>query len=382
VARRRGLTDRQIAALPRKTKRYVIADPDQRSLFLRVPARDGPIGFTVIVKKGGRQTWESIGTTDDLTIEEARERALVAIKRIKRGELRPQPPQSVAAVAQSWLERHVAKSKLRSERELRRIVGTCIVPRIGNADFVRLRRSDIVAFLDAIEDKHGPATADAVLSTLRSIASWVQRRSDDYVPPFARGMRRVPAAKRERSRVLSDDELRIVLQAADNAGLLGDIIKLLLLTAQRREKVYKLKWSDISPDGVWTIAAEPGEKGNGGRLRLPPLALAIINNQARIADFVFPHRPSTTTKARFNRQCGINFRLHDLRRTSRTLLSRIGVSFEVAEAILGHKAKGVAAVYDRHSYEAEKGIALGRLAATIQQIVDPTDNVVAFEAVR
>jgi integrase len=105
------------------------------------------------------------------------------------------------------------------------------------------------------------------------------------------------------------------------------------------------------------------------------MALAIINNQARISEYVFPHRPSTTTKARFDKQCGVSFRLHDLRRTGRTLLSRIGVSFEVAEAILGHRAKGVAPVYDRYDREAEKGIALARLANTISQIVDPVDNV-------
>jgi integrase len=98
--------------------------------------------------------------------------------------------------------------------------------------------------------------------------------------------------------------------------------------------------------------------------------------------FVFAQLFSAGTKKRFEQRCGVDFRLHDLRRTHRTLLSRIGTPFEVAEAILGHKAMGVAAVYDRHSYEAEKGIALDRLAATIQQIVDPTDNVVAFEAVR
>jgi integrase len=121
----------------------------------------------------------------------------------------------------------------------------------------------------------------------------------------------------------------------------------------------------------------------GGRLRLPPLALAVIANQARISDFVFPHRPSTRTKARFERRCGVHFRLHDLRRTSRTLLSRIGVSYEVAETILGHRAGSVVAgIYDRYDREAEKGIALAKLAGTIQQIVDPVDNVVTLQAER
>lgn len=74
--------------------------------------------------------------------------------------------------------------------------------------------------------------------------------------------------------------------------------------------------------------------------------------------------------------------IHDLRRTARSLMSRIGIAHEVAENLLGHTIPGVAGIYDRHGYETEKAAALAKLATTIGQIVDPTDNVVAFEAVR
>ena len=305
----------------RKARRYALADPELRGHYLRVPPA-GAINFTVIVKQHGKQEWERIGTTADLTIEQAREKARAVIKthQIRRGAANGPANRASAGLA----ARQVDKNGLRTAYELRRVVNTYIVPRIGDRDFARLRRSDIVALLDVVEDRHGAATADAVLSTLRSIAGWVQSRDDAYVPPFTRNMRRVPTHRRQRSRIISDSELQIVWRAADDAGLLGDIIKLALLTCQRREKIYKMRWADIV-DGVWSILTEPGEKYNGGRLRLPPAALAIINNQARISDRVFPHRPSTTTKARFDRQCGVNFRLHDLRRTGRTLLSRIGV---------------------------------------------------------
>ena len=145
---------------------------------------------------------------------------------------------------------------------------------------------------------------------------------------------------------------------------------MLLLTGQRREKVCRMRWADIV-DGVWTVPHTAGEKGVGGRLRLPPQVLAIINNQARVSDFVFPQRDLTHAKAKFERRCGFSFRLHDLRRTARTLLSRIGVSFEVAEAILGHRPRGIVAVYNLHSYEAEKRIALAKLADAIDRIVNP-----------
>ena len=75
MAKRKGLTDKQVNALPRKSRRYVLADPQQRGLFLRVPTGDRPVAYTVIVKRQGRQIWESVGSSADTTIDEARAKA-------------------------------------------------------------------------------------------------------------------------------------------------------------------------------------------------------------------------------------------------------------------------------------------------------------------
>ena len=364
AGRRKGLSDRQISALARKPKRYALADPELANLYLRVPPR-GPIVFTVIVKQRGEQTWEVVGSSADMNVAEAREKARGIIKRIKSDGPAPTPPQSVAAVAQAWLQRHVDKNQLRSARELRRIVTVYITPIIGDLDFTRLRRSDIVALLDRIEDKHGAHQADATLATLRSVSSWMERRSDDFRSVLTRGMKRVPKAQHQRSRVLSDDELRVVWRNAETAGMLGAMVRLLLLTAQRRAKVYWMRWQDITPDGIWSIPVEAREKGNGGRLVLPPLALAIINAQPHFASspYVFVQRPGNRTVSAFHDRCGLpDWRIHDLRRTSRSLMSRLGIAYQVAEAVMGHTLPGVSGVYDRHSYEPEKANALARLA--------------------
>jgi hypothetical protein len=125
----------------------------------------------------------------------------------------------VASVVATWLQRHVDKNGLRTGGEIRRIVDKYILPYWADRDFVSLRRSDIAALLDVLEDKHGAATADATLTVLRSLAGWVQSRNDDYRPPFTKGMCRVQV--RERSRVLTDDELRSVWHAAADAGAFG-----------------------------------------------------------------------------------------------------------------------------------------------------------------
>jgi integrase len=69
--------------------------------------------------------------------------------------------------------------------------------------------------------------------------------------------------------------------------------------------------------------------------------------------------------------------LHDLRRTSRTLLSRAGVAPDTAERCLGHAIVGVRATYDRHEYQSEKAAAFEALAALIERIVRPPEGAVA-----
>jgi integrase len=136
--------------------------------------------------------------------------------------------------------------------------------------------------LDAVEDNHGPWVADSVLAALRSVAGWYVTRHDTYRPPFVGKMARVKREDRRRDRILTDDELRAIWQASGKAGVFGALVRLLLLTAQRRDKVATMKWSDISPDGTWTIATERGEKGNAGSLKLPQVALDIIAGQPRL----------------------------------------------------------------------------------------------------
>src|SRR5262249_171606 len=145
--RRRGLTDKQLAGLPRKPKRYIVSDPEQRWHYVRVPPQ-GPIVFTAVARGPyGRQIWAALGTTADLKINQARDMAREAIRRIKEGKPAIEPPapkpQSVAMVVDNWLRRHVDKNKLRTAGELSRVVDRYILPYWADRNFVELRRSDI-----------------------------------------------------------------------------------------------------------------------------------------------------------------------------------------------------------------------------------------------
>ena len=384
IIRRRAFTDAQVKALPRKSKRYIKPDPDMRGLYLRVPTT-GPVVFAVVSRDPyGKQVWTTVGNADTYKIDEARDLARSIIKRTKAGQPAIEPPKpkpdSVEVTAHNWLARVVEKNRYVVAPEMRRIVDKYILahPPFKNRSFVSIKKSELAAFLDHVEDAHGAPQADQVLSVFRSIANWTATRDDSYMPPFTKGMKRRKVTKRDR--VLDDAEVRKVWEAADDAGAFGRLVKVLLLTGQRRGAVLAMRWSDISADGTWTIREGHRAKGTGGILKLPKMALDIIRQQPRFAsnDLVFAHCQSNLDrfKKRLDEMSGVDgYVLHDLRRTARSLLSRAGIRPDISERVLGHARKGVEGIYDHHPFTAEKGKALADLAKLIKTILaGPSDG--------
>src|SRR5262245_37000935 len=384
--RRRLLTDKMISALPRKEARYNVLDPQMSGLVVRVPT-EGPSAFYAVARtpggRAGKKIWHRLGTTDVLTIAEAREQAREITKRIRSG-LSPvaevlAKPDSFESVAQNWIARHViAKKKLRTRAEIQRILAKYVYPQWAQRDFIAIKRSDVAALLDAIEDKHGTTMADRTLEVIRSLSNWFATRNDDYLPPFTKDMKRTDSEAR--SRVLSDDELRRVWKHAGEAGSFGALVKFLLLSAQRRGAVLSMKWTDIDDNGTWTIARNPREKINAGSLKLPRMALDIINAQPRYASNPFVFAASrgnghmngfSRAKDRFDKRCNVHgWRLHDLRRQSKSLMSRAGIRPDISERTLGHVLPGIQAVYDQHTFDDEKADALNRLATLVDMIIN------------
>jgi integrase len=152
-----------------------------------------------------------------------------------------------------------------------------------------------------------------------------------------------------------------------------------------------MRWSDIDADGVWTVPTAPREKTNIGQVKLPELARTIINSLPRFDGnpFIFtagrgpqPLSGSGLFKKKFDDKLpkGMpEWRIHDLRRTARTLMGRAKVQREAAERVLGHSiGSNIEGVYDQHAYLEEKSEALAKLADLIDSIVHPRDNVLAY----
>ena len=402
--RRKGLTDAMVAALPRKAKRYTHPDPEQRAMYVRVPLQ-GPASYVCVCRDlYGKQTWTTLGTADVMPIGTARAKAREVIARIKDGKPAfdppPTKPETFQAVAENWFKRHVASKKMRTADDIESRLRKHVYPFWGEREFTSLRRSDIAELLDQVEDGSGKHQADYVLAIVRNISNWFASRHDDYLSPFTRGMRRVDPKQRKRSRILTDDELRALWNAAEADGVFGAFVRLALLTAQRRNALVRMKWSDLEHD-LWRMSIEERAKGVGGDLKLPPMAMDIIRAQPRFAgnDYVFAGRRTGARSKRAPRSNGswfngfakaksaldkasgvCNWRIHDLRRTARSLMARAGVLSEHAERVMGHVVPGVEGIYDRHHYVPEKSAALAKLAALVEQIVrgEPGGNVVSL----
>lgn len=344
----------------------------------------------------------TIGSYPDWSALRAVREARSLRQRIDRGEnpledRKPLPAtKTVNGLLDEFVERYVEKeAKLRTAFPIKRALDQLVKPSIGKIGIYELRRSDVAQMLDEVADERGLVMADKTLAWLRKAFNWYAGKDDKFNSPIVKGMARTKPRERARTRVLSDDELRIIWPLLSEAGTFGAMLKTLLLTAQRRDEVATMIWKEIEKDGIWTIPAERYKTKRPNHVPLSRAALEVIEGQSRAegCDYVFPSRIKTPfsgfgksksaldkavqqalqKKARAGKtaQPLPNWTLHDLRRTAKTLMARAGVRPDISERVLGHVIAGVEGTYDRHSYANEKREALEKLAAVIAGILNP-----------
>jgi integrase len=285
--------------------------------------------------------------------------------------------------------------KPRTLAEYERAINGRLVPHWKGRTIHSITRDEIVDFLVEVAETT-PVTANRLLAVLGALMNWYQlQRGSGFTSPIVRGM--APTEERARDRILSDDELRVIWHVAGKMGTFGRIVRMLLLTGARKGEIATMRHSQIGADGIWALPGERTKNHTPLFLPLPQEARDLITTQGRVdeQDIVFSiggkcefrnwgHNKADFDKRVYRRLRAqarangkdpdevkplSNWRLHDLRRTARSLMSRAKVRSDHAERVLNHKIAGVGAVYDRHSYEDEKRDALERLAALLSQIV-------------
>src|SRR6516225_4053864 len=274
----RKMTDKGVAKLKRRRKRYSKSDPELRGHWIRIQPSGTRSFWAVARDPKQKQVWTFVGPCDAMTIEEARAKARGILNRVRAGlpaiEAKGETFDTVIA---DWRKRYVEGKKLRTGDKMLSLINRHISTELRSRVFTEIHREDITALLDKVEDENGAPVADKVLTVIGSIMSWYAIRHRDYVPPLVKGMRRTDPKKKERDRVLDDDELRLVWNLAGEQRTYGAPIRMLLRPGQRLDQVFGMREDDVDADGVWISPTEPRDTTNTGKVRLPPDARAILD---------------------------------------------------------------------------------------------------------
>jgi integrase len=242
-----------------------------------------------------------------------------------------------------------------------------------------ISKRDVVEVVTAIEQRGAPVAANKTLKSIKTFLRWcVGRAVLDQSP--AEGVP-LPAKEVARDRVLDDEELAgVILAARQIGGPYGGIVEFLALTGQRREEVARLQREELDlARRIWTIPKSRTKNAKAHVVHLSEQSLAILKRADRNSPLVFsrlgtkPFQEFSRAKRVLDQRSGVTgWRLHDLRRTCVSGMARLGVAPHVADKILNHQAgtiSGVAAVYQRHEFLAERREALKRWGDHVAQIV-------------
>lgn len=277
-----------------------------------------------------------------------------------------------------------------SADEVEAMLRTYALPVLADKPLPDITAQDVSAVLRPLRNK--PASRSKMFAVLRRLFRW-SKSEGDLITPSPMADMETPAPPPSRKRVLKDWELALVWDAAASLGYpFGPMVRLLIVTGQRRKEVSDLPWQELDrSESQWSL---PEERAKNGEATNVPLSLLAMEELDGIAErknkanwprsgFVFtttgksPVSGYSRAKSRLDKLVTEanggtaldDWTLHDLRRTLATGMQRLGVRFEVTEAILNHKSgsrSGVAGVYQLHEWSDEKRAALDAWANHIR----------------
>lgn len=370
------------------SKNQLFYDANQAGLRLLItPTGNKSFQFQAWSKKHKKPLTQTLGKVGHITLDEARKEAArllvdvntgLDIENQKRNLIRArQLNPTVNEFSITFLERHCQSKNLRSTDEITRILNKDILPSIGRIKINEVQKSDIIALLDKIEDRNALTACNRTLSVLSKLFNFALERDVIKFPPTF-GVRK-RGVEIPRDRVLNDDEIRqLWLKLGDTAT--SSLIKFLLATGQRSSEARLMKPEDIE-DKIWTIPASNTKNKTVHKIPIPELAekiiLELLPNRSG-SDFVFQGKAGGALDP-----CSANHYLqrvvkklgwprttiHDLRRTVKTNLGKLGISKHIKDETLNHEKRGMDRHYDHYEYLPEIGDALEKWNEYLSKLV-------------
>jgi integrase len=373
------LTKTAIDGLPKPAKDTVYWDSGSPGFGVKITPKGRKV-FIVLYRTAGagsRLRKYTVGPYGRVTLHQAR----IVAQSVHAARLEGRDPASEKAAAkrrlvvdkvedvlEAFIAQHVSQN--RSARKISRMLRREMGATWGSRSIHEITKRDIIDVISAIEQRGAPIAANKVLKAIKTFFRWCAGRALLAQSP-ADGIP-LPAKEIARDRVLSDDELTSVIKAARKiGGAYGRIVEFLALTGQRREEVAQATWDEFDlAQRLWSIPNRRTKNGKAHIVHLSDEALVLLQRAARIGQFPFsesrdkPFNAFSRTKRVLDKLSGVkDWRIHDLRRTCVSGMARLGVAPHVADKILNHRSgtiSGVAAVYQRHDFMAERKEALER----------------------
>lgn len=359
-------------------------------------------GLGLRVREGGSRKWifqyrlagksrrQTIGSAAAWTLEAARKKARAMRVQVDQGidpelekDIKIEASKTIfLGVMKDYLEVRLRTMKPRSFAESKRHLENHWKP-LHKLPIAVISRATVASRLREIAKGSGPVAADRARSTLSAMFAWAIGEGLCDSNAVTRTNKTSP--DKERERTLTDAELAAVWKAAPD-NQYGTILKLLVLTAARRDEIGSMRWTEI--DMKAKLLRLPGERTKNGRAHDVPLsaiAMEIIESVGKREgrELVFGNGAGgysgwSNSKELFDAKIEFTepWTLHDLRRTVRTGLGRLGVAPHIAEAVLNHLPEKLVRTYDKNKYENEKRDALNRWASHVAVVTSDTSNVV------
>jgi integrase len=382
------LTKSAIDALPTSKSDVVYWDAGYAGFGVKVTPKGRKV-FIVLYRTGGagsRLRKYTIGPYGRVTLHQAR----VAAQKVFAAKLEGRDPAAekraarrriVADRVEDLLETFIAQrlSQIRSGGEVARLLRREVGKTWAGRSIHEITKRDVVEVVTAIEQRGAPVAANKALKVIKTFLRWcVGRAVLDQSP--AEGVP-LPSKEVARDRVLDDEELaHVILAARKIGGPYGGVVELLALTGQRREEVARLQWEELEfARRIWTLPKSRTKNAKAHVVHLSDQSLAVLKRADQRGPYVFSllgtkaFQEFSRAKRRLDQLSGVTaWRLRDLRRTCVSGMARLGIAPHVADKILNHQAgtiSGVAAVYQRHEFLAERQDALERWGAHVARIV-------------
>jgi integrase len=423
--RKGGLTVKAIEALKPRERPYEFPDGD--GLYLTVRPNNSR-SFNLRYRHGGKPRNYTIGPAA-IGLAEARKLAKEALVKIARGE-DPSSEKAARKAAErapkpDLFENVVAdfvrvycigpdekRPHIRDWRESERLLKKHFAPEWTGRRLSEIGRGDVTTALDKIVTSGAKIGANRAFAVLRKMCAWAVSRGLAESSPCD-GLTRPSSEKgRARERVLDERELALVWRASDSLGHpFGPMVKIFMLTGQRRTEVGAMEWAEIDPEKAeWTLPVARSKNHRAHTVPLAPAALAVLQQAPRIVTskganqprFVFTTSGDAASsgyslaKQRLDAAIAelndgkplVPWVFHDIRRSVATHMAALGVSIHVIERCLNHVSgsfAGLVSVYQKHGYEKEKRAAFEAWARRLDEMITgkpAAENVVEIASKR